>query len=162
MADEKTLLQQIEEEAQLLQLTLIRQARVRAEAVLGATAATGQTSSHQTSENISQQAGRTQSETSHLDDMNAGERMKLAVARGADDNQVTSQALNGVVTGIAQVAGFGVQTQMIGASVACNQMYQNTVDLNHKNSNFGRGMGVYGLLAVGDAVEEASNDTDKA
>jgi hypothetical protein len=162
MAD-KTILEQIAEEGYLLQLSLIRQARIRAEAVFAQTGGQqfGQQAGHQTYEGISGQGARTQTETSHTDDMNAIERMKAAVGRGADDNQVTSQALNGVVTGIAQVAGFGIQSQMVGSSVALNQMYQNTVDHNHKNSNFGRGMGVFGLLAVGDAVEESSDDTDK-
>ena len=162
MAD-KTILEQIAEEGYLLQLSLIRQARIRAEAVFAQTGGQqfGQQAGHQTYEGISGQGGRTQTETSHLDDMNTNERMKVVNARGCDDNQVTSQALNGVVTGIAQVAGFGIQSQMVGSSVALNQMYQNTVDHNHKNSNFGRGMGVFGLLAVGDAVEESSDDTDK-
>jgi hypothetical protein len=93
--------------------------------------------------------------------MNSVERMKVAAARGSDDNQFQAGALNATTTGIAQVAGFGIQSQMVGASVALNQMYQNTVDHNHKNSNFGRGFGVLGLIGVAEAVENVAKDEDK-
>jgi hypothetical protein len=164
---EKTIIEQIAEEGQLLQLSLIRQARIRAEAVFGQTGGQqfGQQAGHQTYEGISGQGGRTQTETSHLDDMNANERMKVAAARGSDDNQFQAGALNATVTGIAQVAGFGIQSQMVGASVALNQMYQNTVDHNHKNSNFGRAWGVVplvvGLDAARDVAQEDAGQGDK-
>jgi hypothetical protein len=157
---DKTLLEQIAEEGQMLQLSLIRQARIRAESAFAQVGGQqfGQQAGHQTYEGISGQGGRTQTETSHLDDMNANERMKVAAARGADDNQVSSQALNGVVTGIAQIAGYGLSSQMIGASVANNQMFQNTIDHNHKNSNFGRAWGVVPLVIGLDAARDIAQD----
>jgi hypothetical protein len=159
---DKTILEQIAEEGQLLQLSLIRQARIRAEATFAQTGGQqyGQQAGHQTYEGISGQGGRTQTETSHLDDMNSNERMKVAVARGSDDNQFQAGALNATVTGIAQVAGFGIQSQMVGASVALNQMYQNTVDHNHKNSNFGRAWGAIPLFVGLDAARDVAKDDE--
>ena len=162
MAD-KTLLEQCNDEMQLLQLAFLKKARAAVEGEMGLAflQGTGHTSSHQTSENISAQAGRTQTETAHTDDMNAIERMKVTVARGSDDNQVISGAVNAGIAQVTQASSFGLSSQMVSASVANNQLNANIVDHNHKNSNFGRGMGVFGLLAVGDAVEETANDTDK-
>jgi hypothetical protein len=164
MADEKTLAEAILEESQLLQLTLLKQARIKAEGVFAQTGGqqagqqAAQQAGHQTYEGISGQAGRTQTETQHDSDVNTVERIKAGVARGSDDNQFQAGAINATVTGIAQVAGYGLSSQMIGASVANNQMFQNTVDLNHKNSNFGRGWGVLGLATVTEGIENLGKD----
>ena len=159
-----TLTDQVNAELLNLQLAFLKKARAAVEGELGFAmlSGTGQSSTHQTSENISGQAGRTQTETAHTDDMNAIERMKVTVGRGADDNQFASQAVNTAIAQVAQASAFGLSGMMVGASVANNQINANVVDSNHKNSNFGRGMGVYGLLAVGDAVEEAADDKDKS
>jgi hypothetical protein len=160
---EKTLQAQCNDEMQLLQLAFLKKARAAVEGELGFAmlSGSGQTVTHQSGESITGQAGRTQTETGHTDDMNAIERMKVACARGADDNQVVSNAVNAAVAQVTQASAFGLSGMMVSASVANNQINANIVDLNHKNSNFGRGMGVYGLLAVGDAVEEAAEDKDK-
>jgi len=157
---EKTLMDQCNDELQLLQLAFLKKARAAVEGEMGFAmlSGAGQTVTHQSGESITGQAGRTQTETAHTDDVNAIERMKGAVARGADDNQVIASAVNTAVAQVAQASAFGLSGMMVGASVANNQINANIVDLNHKNSNFGRGMGVYGLLAVGDAVEEAADD----
>jgi hypothetical protein len=160
---EKTMVDQVNAELLNLQLAFLKKARAAVEGEMGFAmlSGSGQTVTHQSGESITGQAGRTQTETAHTDDMNAIERMKTTVARGADDNQVISGAINGGVAQITQASAFGLSSMMVGASVANNQINANVVDLNHKNSNFGRGMGVYGLLAVGDAVEGASDDSDK-
>ena len=160
---ERTLLDQCNDEMQLLQLAFLKKARAAVEGEMGLAFlhGSGLSASHQTAETISGQAGRTQTETAHLDDMNANERVKVAVARGADDNQVIAGAVNAGVAQITQASSFGLSSQMVSASVANNQLNANIVDHNHKNSNFGRGMGVFGLLAVGDAVEESNDDSDK-
>jgi len=159
-----TVADEVNNELALLQLAFLKKARAAVEGELGFAmlSGSGQSSTHQTSENISQNAGRTQTETAHTDDMNAVERMKVTVARGADDNQVVSAAVNAAIAQVTQAGSFGLSGMMVGASVANNQINANVVDANHKNSNFGRGMGVYGLLAVGDAVEESADDSDKA
>ena len=159
----KTLMDQCNDEVMALQLAFLKKARAAVEGEMGFAmlAGSGQTVTHQSGESITGQAGRTQTETAHTDDMNAIERMKVTVARGADDNQVISGAVNAAVAQVAQASAFGLSGMMVGATVANNQINANIVDLNHKNSNFGRGMGVYGLLAVGDAVEEAADDKDK-
>jgi hypothetical protein len=157
---EKSMIDLVNEELMSLQLAFLKKARAAVEGELGFAMLSGnaQNAQHQSSENISGQAGRTQTETAHTDDVNAIERMKVAAARGADDNQVISGAINAGVAQITQASAFGLSGMMVGASVANNQINANIVDVNHKNSNFGRGMGVYGLLAVGDAVEEAADD----
>ena len=163
MSDEKTLIDQCNDEMQLLQLAFLKKARAAVEGELGFAmlAGTGQSSTLQLSENAAAAAARTQTETAHTDDMNAIERMKVAVARGADDNQVISAAVNTAVAQVTQASAFGLSSLMIGSSVANNQINANIVDVNHKNSNFGRAYGVLGLLGVGDAVEESNDDTDK-
>jgi hypothetical protein len=164
---EKTIAELIVEESQLLQLSLLRAARIRAEAAFAQTGGQqfGQQAGHQTYEGISGQAGRTQTETGHTDDMNAIERMKTAVARGADDNQLSSQAINATVTGIAQIAGYSLSSQMISSGVANNQLNANIVDHNHKNSNFGRAWGtvplIVGLDAARDVAQEDEGQGDK-
>jgi len=156
---EKSLIDQINDELGSLQLAFLKKARAAVEGELGFAllAGTGQTSTLQ----ISGQAGRTQTETSHTDDMNAIERMKVSVGRGSDDNQVVAGAINAGVAMITQAGSFGLSSMMIGSSVANNQINANVVDANHKNSNFGRGYGVFGLLAVGDAVEKSVEEVDK-
>jgi hypothetical protein len=160
---DKTMFDQLNDELQLLQLAFLKKARAAVEGEMGFAmlSGSGQSSTHQTSENISQNAGRTQTETAHTDDMNAIERMKVTVARGADDNQVISGAVNAAVAQITQASAFGLSGLMVGASVVNNQINANVADINHKNSNFGRGMGVLGILGVADAVEESTDDTDK-
>ena len=84
-----TVADEVNNELALLQLAFLKKARAAVEGELGFAmlSGSGQSSTHQTSENISQNAGRTQTETAHTDDMNAVERMKVTVARGADDRQ---------------------------------------------------------------------------
>ena len=160
---DKTLMDQCNDELQLLQLAFLKKARAAVEGELGFAMLSGsaQTMAHQSGESITGQAGRTQTETAHTDDMNAVERMKVALARGADDNQVISAAVNAGIAQVTQASSFGLSGQMVSASVANNQLNANIVDHNHKNSNFGRGYGVLGLLSVGDAVEESNQDNDK-
>jgi hypothetical protein len=160
---DKSLMDQCNDEIQLLQLAFLKKARAAVEGELGFAmlSGSGQTVTHQSGEAITGQAGRTQTETAHTDDMNAIERMKVTVARGSDDNQVISGAVNAAVAQVTQASAFGLSGMMVGASVANNQINANVVDLNHKNSNFGRGYGVLGLAVIGDAVEETSKDTDK-
>ena len=158
----KTLHEQCNDELQLLQLAFLKKARAAVEGEMGFAmlSGSGQTVTHQSGESITGQAGRTQTETAHTDDMNAVERMKVAVGRGADDNQFASQAVNAAIAQVAQASAFGLSGMMVSSTVANNQLNANIVDHNHKNSNFGRGYGVLGLLTVGDNVKDAANDDD--
>jgi len=162
----KSLQDQCNDELQLLQLAFLKKARAAVEGELGFAMlqGTGQSSTHQTSENISANAGRTQTETAHTDDMNAIERMKVTVARGSDDNQVISGAVNAGIAQITQASSFGISSQMVSASVANNQLNANIVDHNHKNSNFGRAWGtvplVVGLDAARDVAQEDAGQGD--
>ena len=149
---DKSLIDQCNDELQLLQLAFLKKARAAVEGELGFAMLAG------TGISTTGQAARTQTETAHTDDMNAIERMKVTVARGADDNQVISATINSSIAQITQASAFSLSSLMIGSSIANNQINANIVDLNHKNSNFGRGYGVLGLLTVGDTVSDAADD----
>jgi hypothetical protein len=109
-------------------------------------ALTAQTSTQQGNQQATQQAaeliaaltGRTQTETSHTDDVLGVERIKAAVARGVDNNELASHRLNNIAGDVAQVGSISLGILMTSASVVGAQLQSQVADLGAKNSNNGR------------------------
>jgi hypothetical protein len=109
-------------------------------------ALTAQTSTQQGNQQATQQAaeliaaltGRTQTETSHTDDVLGVERIKAAVARGVDNNELVSQRFNNIAGDVAQVASISLGVLMTSTSVVGAQLQAQVADLGAKNSNNGR------------------------
>ena len=109
-------------------------------------AVTGQTGNQQSQQQLSQQVGeivaaltgRTVTQTTHIADVNGPERMLMAVARGADNNELASQRLNGIAGDVAQLASVGLGVLMTSTSVVAAQIQANIPDHGSKNSDVGR------------------------
>lgn len=112
--------------------------------LLGALA--GQTANQQGSQQAVQQAteqlaaltGRTQTETSHTEDINAPERQKATVARGTDNNEIISQRINTAGANVADMASVAVGVLMTTTSASVAQIQAQIPDLGMKNSDNGR------------------------
>jgi hypothetical protein len=93
-----------------------------------------QQGNQQATELIAALTGRTQTETSHTEDINTPERIKAAVARGTDNNELSSQRFNNIAGNVAEVASISLGVLMTSTSVVAAQIQAQVADHGAKNS----------------------------